>query len=205
MPIFVEVVQTTVVSNNAMEKPVISVGPAQYFYNADNKVLYLHPSRVLESTTEPLVGEMAILKTSDQTYEKREIVQFSSTQPGLVYIASLDGETGIVSLTFGDEPLNLSPGESRTFKQDYEVMKKTLICFTLLINEKSKRGRLSSLPLSIYASRNGYCTPNRYPELRIWSAWLVTIDTFTCPELALVADTMSVPDCVTGSTTSVLI
>ena len=117
MPIFLEVTQTTIMNKDSAQGPTIGVGPTIYFYHLDSKVLMLHSTIILEPTTELLVGVNTILKTPNQVYEKREIVQFPSMQPALIQISAFDAETGMLNLVYAGETFNLSPGENRTFKQ----------------------------------------------------------------------------------------
>ena len=117
MPIFLEVTQTTIMSGNSAQSPVIGVGPTIYFYNQDSGVLILHSTITIESTTELLIGVNTVLQTPGQVYEKREIVQFPFAQPALIQISAFDAKTGILKLVYTGETFNLSPGESRTFKQ----------------------------------------------------------------------------------------
>ena len=117
MPIFLEVTQTTMMGDNSVQSPVIGVGPTIYFYNPENKVLMLHLTATLESTTEILIGANTILQTPFQVYEKREIIQFPPAQPDLIQISTFDATSGTLNLIYAGAPFNLSPGESRTFKQ----------------------------------------------------------------------------------------
>lgn len=117
MPIFLEVTQTTMMGDNTLQSPAIGVGLTVYFYNPDNKVLMLHSTITLDSTTEILIGVNTILQTSAQVYEKREIIQFPSAQPALIQVSTFDAETGTLNLVYAGEAFDLPPGESRTFKQ----------------------------------------------------------------------------------------
>jgi hypothetical protein len=117
MPIFLEVTQTTILGENSVQSPVVGVGPVIFFYDPDSKVLLLHPTITVASTTGLLIGVMTVLQTPDQVYEKREIVQFPSAQPVLIKIAAFDAKAGTLNLVYADETYNLSPGESHTFKQ----------------------------------------------------------------------------------------
>jgi len=117
MPVFLEVIQTTVMSDNTGQGPSLGVGPNFYFYSPENQVLALNPTVALEPDTELLIGVVAILRTPNQEYEKREVVQYPSMQPALIQIADLDTGTNTVTILFDDEKLNLSVGESHTFKQ----------------------------------------------------------------------------------------
>ena len=117
MPVFLEVIQTTSMGENFVQSPAIGVGPAIYFYNPDSKVLMLNPSIKLESTTELLLGIIQVLQTPDQTYEKREIIQYPSAQPVLIQVAAHDKVTDTLTIFYGDEKFDLAPGEKRIFKQ----------------------------------------------------------------------------------------
>ena len=117
MPIFLEVTQATTMNKDSAQGPTIGVGPTIYFYHPNSKVLMLHSTITLELTTELLIGVNTVLKTPNQVYEKREIVQFPSMQPALIQISAFDAKTGILNLVYAGEIFNLSPGESRTFKQ----------------------------------------------------------------------------------------
>jgi hypothetical protein len=117
MPIFLEVIQTTSMGKNVVQSPAIRVGPAIYFYKLDNKVLMLHPTIMLESKTQVLVGVTTILQTPGQVFENREIIQYPSAQPFLIQIAAYDVATDTLTIFYGDEKFELAPGEKRTFKQ----------------------------------------------------------------------------------------
>ena len=117
MPVFLEVTQTTMMGNNGVQSPTYGVGPSQYFYQPEIKVLMLHPTITLEPTTEVLVGLATILQTPGQVFDNREIVQFPSTQPTSINIASFDKNTEVIELAYGNERFDLSAGQSRTFKQ----------------------------------------------------------------------------------------
>jgi hypothetical protein len=131
--IFLEVTQTTILGENSVQSPVVGVDPVIFFYDPDSKVLLLHPTITVASTTGLLIGVMTVLQTPDQVYEKREIVQFPSVQPGLIQIAAFDAKAGTVNLVYADETYNLSPGESRTFKQ-IGGGSNTLTVITLIVN-----------------------------------------------------------------------
>lgn len=117
MPVFVEVTQTTIMGSNSDQDPTFGVGPAIYFYSPENKVLTLHSMVALESKTEVLIGVTSILQTPGQVFEKREIVQFPSAQPASIQIAAFNKNNGSIEFVYKNENFNLSPGESRTFKQ----------------------------------------------------------------------------------------
>jgi hypothetical protein len=117
MPVFVEVIQTTIMGNNTVESPTFGVGPSLYFYQPEIKVLMLRPTIALESKTQVLVGVTTILQTPGQVFEKREIIQYSSAQPILIQVAAYDMATDTLTIFYGDEKFDLAPGENRTFKQ----------------------------------------------------------------------------------------
>ena len=49
--------------------------------------------------------------------KKEKSVQFPSAKPDLIQITALDVETGTLNLVYASETFDLSPGESRSFKQ----------------------------------------------------------------------------------------
>jgi hypothetical protein len=117
MPIFLEVIQTTIIGDNSIKSLTLGVGPTMYFYNPENKVLMLHPTITQKSNIEVMVGSTTILQTPGQVYEKKVIVQYPSAQPVLIRIAALDLATGRLTILYGDEKFDLLPGDSRTFKK----------------------------------------------------------------------------------------
>jgi len=117
MPVFLEVTQTTLMGEDSVQSPTIGVGPTVYFYTPDSKVLMLHSTIALASTTELLIGVNTILQTPGQVYEKKSIIQYPSAKPDLIQVSAFDNETGMLNLVYDGEAFDLYPGESRTFKQ----------------------------------------------------------------------------------------
>lgn len=133
MPIFLEVIQTTLMSEDAAQNPALSVGPTIYFYDQDSRILTLSSAINLETSTELFIGVATVLQTSREMYEKKEIIQYPSTQTTLIQISALDAETGILNLVYADETFSLSPGDSRTFKQVSDDSKTSTV-ITLVSN-----------------------------------------------------------------------
>ena len=117
MPNFLEITRTSIIGENSGQIPVIGVGPTIYFYSPDSKVLMLHQTLTLESATGLLIGLNTILQTPGEVYEKREIFQFPSAQPALIQIVAFDAGTGFLKLVYAGNTFDLTPGESRSFKQ----------------------------------------------------------------------------------------
>lgn len=117
MPVFLEMTQTTILSADSTQGPVLAVGPAVYNYNSDSKLLMLGSTITLDSSTELIIGVSDILQTPNQVYDKKAIIQFPSAQPATFEISAFDIETGVLNLTYAGDTFNLSPGESRSFKQ----------------------------------------------------------------------------------------
>jgi len=117
MPVFLEMIQTTIMGENPGQGPSLGVGPNIYFYNPDSQVLALNQAIVLEQSTELLIGVETILQTPDQEYTKREIVQYPSMQPALIQIVAFDAETGTITILYESEMFDLTVGEGRTYKQ----------------------------------------------------------------------------------------
>ena len=117
MPAFLEMTQTTILGADSTQGPVLAVGPAVYSYNPDSKFLMLHSTITLDPSTELIIGVSDILQTPNQVYDKKAIIQFPSAQPAPLEISAFDAEIGALNLTYAGETFNLSPGESRSFKQ----------------------------------------------------------------------------------------
>ncbi len=127
MPIFIEIVQTTIISTESSQAPNIGVGPAVYIYQPDSKVILLHSSVVLDAGTELLIGENDILQTPDMTYERKVMLQYPTEQFTLIQVAGFAPDTEILTLVYGGETFSLSAGESWTSKEIAEGGTPTLI------------------------------------------------------------------------------
>jgi len=117
MPVFLEVIQTTIMGEKTGQGPSLGVGPNIYFYNSDSQVLVLNQAIVVGPSTELLIGMTNILQTPDQEYTKREIGQYPSMKPALIQITAFDAETGTITVFYEGEEFALTEGESRSFKQ----------------------------------------------------------------------------------------
>lgn len=117
MPVFLEMIQTTIMGEKPRHGPSLGVGPNIYIYNSDSQVLALRQTIVVNPSTELLIGITNILQTPNQEYTKREIVQYPSMQPVLIEVSAFDAETGAITMIYEGDEFNLLVGESRTFKQ----------------------------------------------------------------------------------------
>lgn len=116
-PVFLEIVQTTQLGESDMQGSSIGVGPPAYFYDQQSKALLLDPKITLELETQLLIGFVQALQTSNQAYDKREIIQFPFVQPAPIQIVAHDLGSDTLTIIFADEKFDLMPGEQRTFKQ----------------------------------------------------------------------------------------
>lgn len=118
MPFFVEVTQTTTMAGTFLPPPSIQVGPSNYSYIRQGKILLLN-SRIDPdlAITQLLIGETTILQMPTQSHENREIYQYPPAQPNLLEVLKFDAEAGMLELLYAGEIHSLAPEETLTFKR----------------------------------------------------------------------------------------
>lgn len=66
-PLFIAVVQTTIMAGESMDKPSVDVGPVSFAYDLDNKILMLHPTISPASLkADVVIGLVTQVGTSDR-------------------------------------------------------------------------------------------------------------------------------------------
>lgn len=119
LPIFVEVIQTYLLSGSTLETPLTDVPPNGVFaFNPNGQILLLlRPSITIFPETKVLIGQTTVIQSPNQTLVRGELFQVPLSDTGLIKVIAVDAETGALTLAYGDQTFELHPGQSRSFKQ----------------------------------------------------------------------------------------
>lgn len=114
LPYFVEVVQAVLLNDAS------AIGPGYnetFAYLAENRTLLVAPRLAVAPATELLVGVATLIQSADQTLVSGDLYQVPPLEAGELELLSFDPATGAFKLRYGEEVLELLPGQSRSFKE----------------------------------------------------------------------------------------
>ena len=118
MPIYVEMIQTTLVPGSSSNDIMLNVGENTTFvYNPDSKTLLLQPTYTIDPSAEVLIGLSTIVKLPDLGYVKGELFQIPLSPDAPLTIAAVDQKTGSLTIEYDGKIYQLAPGQSRSFKK----------------------------------------------------------------------------------------
>ena len=121
LPIFVEVMQTTLLPGPALQRPPTDVGPNRVFaFNPSTRTLYLQSSITIAPSTEVLIGLTTVIQSPNRTYVTGELFQIPSSETAPLTVVAIEAETAALTLTYGEQTFTLAPGQRRSFKQQGE-------------------------------------------------------------------------------------
>ncbi len=117
LPIFVEMVQSSLLPASPAQMPPADAGPTGVFaFDPSNRLLLVQPSVQILSTTEVLVG-LTTAQMPNRPYVHSELFQIPSSQATPLSVIAIDADSGTLTLAYADQTFELRPGQSRTFKQ----------------------------------------------------------------------------------------
>jgi hypothetical protein len=127
MPIFLEITITTILNQSSNHSPEFPVGPQVYTFDPNRNILAMNPAIEIIPNTEVIIGVLDVLETPTQSFEKKEIIQYPSSQPLMLEIRGIDGENGKVTAQYAGETFSLAPLESLTFKNTVDDSSTTVV------------------------------------------------------------------------------
>ena len=144
-PLFVAVVQTTKMVDNAGDQQTISLVPPGFAFDLDNRILLLR--RMVSAQTMKLgmlVGVATEVATPTVVYERLEILQGAS-QPRYMQILEVDPATGALSFLYDGQSYSLLPGSSMSFS--HAGATKSAASVTTLITNHGRLNGIQSMPV----------------------------------------------------------
>jgi hypothetical protein len=120
LSIFVEIVQTPLSPDPPSRMPPKDTSPIGVFaFDPAGRLLLVQPSVEILPTTQVLVG-LTTAGVPGRPYFASELFQLPSQQTTPLSLIAIDADSGTLTLAYAGQFFELSPGESRSFKQKAE-------------------------------------------------------------------------------------
>jgi hypothetical protein len=144
-PLFIAVVQTTIMAGESMDRPSVDVGPVSFAYDLDNRILMLHPTISPASLkADVVIGLVTQLETPTAIYTRRELMQLPA-KPRFMQNLEADSTTGSLSFVYDGQSYSLLPGKSVSF--DKVKAATTSATTSILITNHGRLAGARSMPI----------------------------------------------------------
>ncbi len=143
-PFFIAVVQSTAMATDTGDKPTVSVGPAAFAYDLDNKILLLRRVASADSLNAGLlIGLVTEVSTPSVVYQKNEILQGAS-QPRFMQMLQIEALSGALNFIYDGQSYSLLPGKSMSF--DHAGATANAATITTVITNHGRLNGITSMP-----------------------------------------------------------